>query len=238
MNHFKSINEFKKESELITILYPGGFKPLSSAHIYLINEYLKQSNVKLVVLFISPGSRDNVDPDKAYYIAKEVLKDKNVEVILDKTSYSPILSCYRWIEKSEREPGKYALAASSKGEDYKRVKEFCLNYSEDKFGKNLPSGVQIIEYPLDTTPLLYKNGPNKGEPISSTFIRQNIKDNDYESFKFSYPNLDEKTIQFIWNILTDKNKKENIEEDGSDIDNYSRIYPSQKYKSLNNIDDN
>jgi hypothetical protein len=187
------------------ILYPGGFKPLTGGHIHIINKYLQQPVVKQVVLFISPGKRDEIDCDAAYKIVKKILSNYPVEIVLDKKSYSPILACYRWIQEKERTPGKYALAASSKGDDYKRVKEFSYNYTPERYAKNLPVGVEVTELILDVDPLTYING----EPISATRAREDLKTGNYERFKENFPILPEGSIEFIWNILNQSvNNKE------------------------------
>ena len=188
-----------------TILYPGAFKPLSGAHIYIINKYLQQPNVKNLVLFISPEKRGDIESNVAFNIAKNVLTDKRIEIILDKNSYSPILAIYRWIEKLDREPGNYVLASSTKGDDYKRVKEFTKNYSMERFGKNLPTGVNIIELPIDVEPLKYQIGERKGTPISSSNIREDLKNNNFDKFKENYPFCDIEIVNYIWNNLN-KNK--------------------------------
>lgn len=185
----------------ITILYCGAFKPLSGAHIYLIDKYLQYSNVNKVVLFISPSKRGDIDCDIAYYIAKNILKNKNVEIVLDKNSYSPILSVYRWIENKDRKPGFYALASSNKDDDYKRVKDFSNNYSKEIYKNNLPIGVEITECVLDVEPLTYLEGRDKDKPICSSRIREDLQNNDFESFKDNYPFSELKDIKFIWRVL-------------------------------------
>jgi len=236
MKTFQSIHEYAKDKKGVTVLYPGGFKPLTGAHINLIDKYLEHPNVKRVVLFISPGKRDEIDADTAYDIAKNTLADRSVEVVLDKKSYSPILAVYRWIENPERDPGKYALASSTKGEDYKRVKEFTKNYQPDKFGKNLPKGVEVVELLVDPEPMTYPDG----EPISASRARDAFKKGEYETFKESYPGLREDIIKTIWDKLN--KKSEDIEEAGltgftvsKGQDGYEEIYPSQKYKSMKNV---
>ena len=237
---FQSLNEYENRLEGVTILYPGGFKPLTGAHIDFIDRYLQNPEVKKVVLFISPGKRDEISADVAYTIAQNILSNKNVDVILDKDSYSPILSCYRWIEKPERTPGKYALASSTKGSDYKRVKEFVNNYSPEKFGKNLPNGVEIVELLINVEPLTYPNG----EPISATRTREDLASGNYEKFKENYPTLPDKDIKFIWNTLNQSlNKGQNfpvlpdkdLEEAGEGIRGKEDIYPSDKYKTIKGI---
>jgi len=216
-----------------TVLYAGGFKPITGAHIDIIKRYLKHPGVKRVVLFISPSSRDDIDSKSAYDIAKNIFKKYPVEVVLDKSSYSPILCIYRWIEHKDREPGTYAMASSLKGKDYNRVKEFTRNYNEREFKKNLPKGVKITELPLDVKPLTYDDGT----PISASIVRKAILDNDYEKFKKSYPNLPEKIPQYIWKKLkgNDKEIEESGELPGVGGSGYQRNYPSQIYKSIKNV---
>lgn len=185
----------------ITIMYCGAFKPLTEGHLHIINTYLKHPNVRKLVLFLSPGKRDIVNSDDALEIINHLLCNKSIEVVLDKNSYSPILAVYRWIQNPHREPGKYALASSNKGDDYKRVKEFTKNYTPEKYAKNLPEGVKVIELPIDTEPLIYKTGIHKGETISATIIREDLKSDDFEKFKQNYWSLNEDDVKFIWNVL-------------------------------------
>lgn len=232
---FESFKNYKDNKNTITILYPGSFKPLTGAHIDIIKRYLNTPNVKKVILFISPGKRDEIDSEIAYEIAKHILSDFPVDIILDKKSYSPILACYRWIEKNEREPGKYALASSTKENDYKRVKEFSDNYSSNKFGKNLPKGIEVIELPINVDPLTYPNG----EPISATQARKDFKEGNYEKFKESFPELPDEKIKYIWDQLL-KSKKissnKELEETGEgNITGREDIYPSEKYITLKNV---
>lgn len=182
----------------VTILYPGSFKPLHAGHLNLIHKYLEQSNIKQIILFISPGSRDDIDPETSYKIAKKLIHDKRVKIILDKTSYSPILSAYRYVENKKIAKGKYALASSSKGKDYKRVKEFVKNYSTT-YKHNLAQDVEIVEYSIDTTPFSIGD-----KIISASNIRKFIKENNFEYFKECYPNIKESIINSIWTILKTK----------------------------------
>lgn len=188
----------------VTIIYPGGFKPITGAHIQMVNKYLQHPDVKKVVLFISPGKRDEVSVEDAYTIVKNVLSSDKVEVVLDKKSYSPILAVYRWIENPKREPGRYALASSSKEDDYHRVKEFTRNYKRDRYGKNLPDGVRVVELPINTEPLTYQNGT----PISASRAREDLRNGNYERFKENYPGIQETIINNIWNTLKTKTWEE------------------------------
>lgn len=187
----------KKE---VTILYPGSFKPITGAHIDLIKRYSSHPDVDRIVMFMSPSKREGIDTDIAFDLIQNVLKEYPVDFVLDKKSYSPILAVYRWIESQDREPGYYALAASTKNNDYVRVQEFTNNYSLHRFGKNLPSGVNIIELLLDVEPLTYENG----QPISATCVRDSLLNCDFDNFKTSYPNVDNKKVKLIWETFKQK----------------------------------
>lgn len=189
------------------VMFPGGFKPFTEAHLDMVNRYAMHPDVSDIVLFVSPSKRDMVDAKTAVSIINNTLMglhfDANVSIHLDMKSYSPILAVYRWIEKSERKPGKYTLASSTKDEDYKRVKDFTNNYSPEKYGKNLPKGVNIIELPIDVTPVMVNN-----EPISATTIRKCVNELNYYKFCECYPTLPKSKIEFIWNSLIGKNLKD------------------------------
>ena len=184
------------DTDNIVVMYPGGFKPLTGAHIDLVQRYLNISAVKKVVLFISPSKREEIDAKIAMEVASSILNDPRVEIVLDEQSYSPILACYRWVEDPKREPGTYVLASSSKGDDYKRVKEFKDNYAT-KYKDNLPTGVVVSELTVDCSPLCYCSG----HPISATRAREDIRDRNFEQFKDNYPQLNEDRVMKIWKKL-------------------------------------
>jgi hypothetical protein len=237
LERLDSYEKYKESLNETIILYCGGFKPLTGAHISVVEAYANHPSVKKIILFVSPKDRGGIDCDTACDIINEILNEYPIEIIVDNDSYSPILAAYRWIEKLDREPGKYAIASSTKDEDYKRVRGFLESYTSKEFRKNLPIGVEIIEFPIKIDPLLYENG----KPISSTNVRKALEDNNYKEFKKSYPNLPEEKIKRIWNKLT---KSKDIEEAGNTeftetegLSGYSRTYPSQKYKSIKNIEE-
>jgi len=189
----------KQNTKDTTILYCGAFKPMTGAHLDLIKRYLNDERVKKIIIFVSPGKRDNFNVEDSKAVIDVLLSNiQNVEVIVDESSYSPILAIYRWIEQPNKEPGKYALASSNKSSDYQRVKEFTRNYSPDRYGKNLSEGVEVVEFLIDAKPLLYKN---TSIPISASEARKNIVEGDYEKFKLNYPNIPETKIKYIWDTL-------------------------------------
>jgi len=48
----------------ITVLFPGGFKPLTGAHLELATRYAQDPNVEQVILLIGPKERDGITRNK------------------------------------------------------------------------------------------------------------------------------------------------------------------------------
>ena len=47
----------------VTVLFPGGFKPLTGAHMALANRYAKLPNVEKVIMLVGPKERDGISRD-------------------------------------------------------------------------------------------------------------------------------------------------------------------------------
>jgi hypothetical protein len=186
----------------ITVLFPGGFKPLTGAHLELANRYAQLSNVARVILLIGPKDRDGITRQKTIDIFN--LLNKNSKIEIRPTDFnSPIMAAYEYLfALPENATGKYAMAASTKGDDYVRAKDFVPNVDKyatigDKKGRTIPKGIDAIELNIDVDPLAYSNG----EPISASTIRQALLDNDYETFRASYPNNSDGEVKNVWQIL-------------------------------------
>ncbi len=98
--------------------------------------------------------------------------------------------------------GRYAMAASTKGDDYVRAKDFVPNVDKyitigDKKGRQMPAGIDATELSVDVDPLAYKNG----EPISATVVRNALASDNYEAFRASYPNNNDAEVKNAWQIL-------------------------------------
>ena len=196
------INEMDQHGNVI-VLYPGGFKPMTGGHLELIRRYAENPAVKEVRVIVGPKERNGIDQDLGVKIARELTKRfPNVKV--EKSSYpSPLLTAYKEIEKML--PGRYALAASAKGDDYKRVMDFTAQHQPGgKYHPGVPEGVEIVELPIDVDPAEFINGPHKGEPISASTIRRDILDGNYENFATGYPVNDDHEIKNVWDMLRGK----------------------------------
>jgi len=186
-----------------TVLFPGGFKPLTGAHIALANRYAQSSNVERVIMLIGPKERDGVSRKDSAEIFN--LINSNAKIIMQPTDYnSPIMAAYEYLfALSENDNGTYAMAASKKGDDYVRTMSFAGNVEKyktvgDKGGRKIPAGINVNPLEIDADPLTYANG----NPISASTVRKAIADNDYQTFAASYPGTNEAVVKNIWQMLT------------------------------------
>ena len=186
-----------------TVLFPGGFKPLTGAHIALANRYAQSSNVERVIMLIGPKERDGVSRKDSAEIFN--LINSNAKIIMQPTDYnSPIMAAYEYLfALPKNDNGTYAMAASKKDDDYVRTMSFAGNVEKyktvgDKGGRKIPAGINVNPLEIDADPLTYANG----NPISASTVRKAIADNDYQTFAASYPGTNEAVVKNIWQMLT------------------------------------
>ena len=185
-----------------TVLFPGGFKPLTGAHIALAQRYAESPNVERVIMLIGPKERDGVSREDSIEIFK--LLNNNSNIYIQSTDFnSPIMAAYEFLfALPPDDQGTYAMAASRKGDDYARTMSFGSNVEKyktvgDKKGRKIPAGVEINPLEINVDPLAY----GTGEPISASTVRQAIANDDYETFAASYPGAREAIIKNIWQML-------------------------------------
>ena len=186
----------------ITVLFPGGFKPLTGAHLALAQRYAEDPQVDRVILLIGPKERDGITRQKT--IDAFNLLNSNTKIEIRPTEFnSPITAAYEYLFALPQDAtGRYAMAASTKGDDYVRAKDFVPNVDKyatigDKKGRTIPAGIDATELSIDVDPITYNNG----FPISATIVRQSLVDNDYKTFRLSYPNNNDGEIKNVWQIL-------------------------------------
>jgi len=187
----------------ITVLFPGGFKPLTGAHLALAQRYAESPQVGRVILLIGPNSRDGITREQSIEIFN--LLNDNPDIIIQPTQHnSPIVAAYEYLfDLPSDAKGRYAMAASTKGDDYVRTKAFVPNIDKyatigDKKGRKIPMGIDATELSIDVDPETYANGM----PISATTVRQAIADRDYETFRASYPQFKDAVVKNAWQIIT------------------------------------
>lgn len=186
----------------ITVLFPGGFKPLTGAHLELANRYAQAADVEKVILLIGEKPREEITREKTIEIFN--LLNSNPQIEIQPTQFnSPIMAAYEYLfALPEDAQGRFAMAASTKGDDYVRAKDFVPNVDKyitigDKKGRTIPRGVNAVELSIDIDPLLYPNG----EPISASTIRAALANNDYATFRASYPMQIDAEVKNVWQIL-------------------------------------
>jgi len=185
------------------VLFPGGFKPLTGAHLALANRYAQSSNVERVIMLIGPKERDGVSRQDTAEIFN--LINNNPKIVMQPTDYnSPIMAAYEYLfALPETDNGTYAMAASKKGDDYARTMSFGSNVEKyktvgDKGGRKMPAGIKVNPLEIDVDPLAYADGT----PISASTVRKAIAEKDYETFAASYPGTKEAIVKNIWQMLT------------------------------------
>jgi hypothetical protein len=187
----------------ITVLFPGGFKPLTGAHLALARRYAEQPDVDQVILLIGPTDREHITREKSIAIFNILNYDSKITIQPTRFN-SPILAAYEYLfDLPEDATGNYAMAASTKGDDYVRAKSFVGNVDKyrtvgDKSGRMIAPNINATELNIDVEPLTYENGM----PISATAVRQSIMHNDFDTFKSSYPEHTEADVKRIWTLLT------------------------------------
>ena len=187
-------------SEKVTILFPGGFKPCTGAHIYQINQYLNNKDVNEVILIIGDSPRDGIDLNLSYDILSHLFRrNKRVRIFKAK---SPISFAFNYIESNSQLSGTFALGSSLKNGDFLRVKEF-YDYFNVKYPERIPSNVRVVMPPIQVEALNYinRNDCFNNKPISASILRQDFLNNDKKNFNANYPNISRYMKDYIWNTL-------------------------------------
>ncbi len=193
-----------EEAKDVTVLLPGGFKPPHAGHLHLAKTYANLPEVKEVLVMIGPKPRDGFTREDSIAIWKELLKNSSKIKVVPIDIDNPLLAAYKYLETAR--PGGYALAASSKGDDYERVKNFTAQHQPDgKYYSKLTPGVQVVLLPVDPKPLNYTNRTdgNKGG-ISASTLRKDVAEKNVQNIISNYPGVATDAQKNIAKILTKK----------------------------------
>jgi len=212
LSNYLAESLLKELDEQTIVLFPGGFKPPHGGHLELATRYSQLPNVSQVMILVGPEPREGITREQSIAIWRELTKSNN-KILIQKTEVnSPLAAAYKYIETAK--PGSYALAASSKGDDYKRVQQFVAGHQSG--AKYAREGVNVVELPLDVKPLPYQNrtpkaekyAPGKSENnkgVSASVLRADLKNDDKEAFATNYPNVANKAvIDKVYGILKKK----------------------------------
>ena len=190
----------------ITVLLPGGFKPPHGGHLELALTYSKLPNVSEVKILVGPKEREGITREQSIVVWNELLIGARNITVQKVAEDNPLLAAYKYIETAE--PGTYALAASSKGEDYERVKKFVQGHA--KKGPYYKKNINVVELSANTRPLTYtgrKDGLN-GKGVSASVLRKDLAAKKYDNFKTNYPGTSEDILKSVYSILTKKSVRE------------------------------
>jgi hypothetical protein len=195
-----------------TVLFPGGFKPLTGAHLALAQRYAEHPDVERVIMLIGPKDRDGITRADTQQIFDLIQMNSSANIEMQPTEFnSPITAAYEYLfALPEDDQGRYAMAASTKGDDYVRTKSFVPNVDKyitigDRNGRKMPAGIDAVELTIASDPVLYPaNSKLKNSPISASTVRQAIADRNTEIIKQSYPGVKPAVVDNIVQILLGK----------------------------------
>lgn len=171
------------------VIFPGAFKPVHCGHIALMQKYLESTeyDVDLTIL-ISKSPREGILPTSSKWFLEKVFARNHKVKVMIAPDASPIKTAYDLAGQAEFGSGYYALGASSKGTDVKRAEDFAEKFSEGGKYYEPEIGVNGIFFPIDPAPINYKGRNDAFEdlPVSSTVVRNDIRDNNYDMFRTAY----------------------------------------------------
>lgn len=200
------------------LLFPGGFKPFHDGHLTILKSHIFNiDNVHIdeVRIYISSKNRDNITANSSLWFLNNI-KDKlselyNVNINVCISEYpAPIRKCYNDVGSSINDE-KFCLVTSNKGNDIKRKDEFVQLYSENGKYYDSTKGVKTIYINANIEPVHYINRKDEynNECVSSTIIRHDIYNHNYDMFKTAYINmlsnniLNEKILKKYYENLID-----------------------------------
>jgi hypothetical protein len=168
-------------------LVPGGYKPPTGGHFYIVNEISKRSEIDEVIVLIGHKERDGItkeDSIQIWDIYKKYLSP-NVTIKLS-SNPSPISDIHEIIRENPQN-FYYPVVGMRNQDDIKDQQRF--NSLKNKFSNFKP-----ITIP--------------GDPeISGTKARETISDNSYEKFQKYLPiELEDSERKKIWNIIKNNPK--------------------------------
>jgi len=253
------------EDKKFLVLVPGGFKPPHLGHYNLVKSYLDHPSVERVAIVIGDLERTDTSGqvsigfDEAVRTWKEygITEGPNVTFVrarkrLNKQGQNyenPMADAYdivQEIEPSELKEGNMvvALGASTKGGDYERAVKFAKSHQPGS--RYYRDGLTVTEPPVKVRAEDYTypaGSKHAGEPISATYMRDAIAQNDLEEFKYHMPpqilkSKSDKNLQNLLDSLAGTESYEKHEEPNYDEDTSATppLNPSAIYNIAEGLD--
>jgi hypothetical protein len=193
------------------VLLPGGFKPPHAGHLQLARAFASNPKVDEVRMLIGPSVRDGITREQSMAALKVLLANDPKINVVAVDSDSPMVAAYETLmELPPNDKGTYALAASSKGEDYARIQQFAKSIEQyktkkTKDGKSVPKGVNVdTSLKVNVSPLIYNNrtDDNNGKGISASVMRKDLLNGDRDNFATNYPGLNKTITDKLYNMFS------------------------------------
>ncbi len=172
------------------ILFPGGFKPVHAAHVFLAENAVKimgQEYEPEVYFLISSKDRGSVSTESTIrFLRKITAQAPYMHVSVPADCPSPIRYAYILTQTKAFGDGCYCLLSSTKGSDIKRAKDFFKMF--DTFGKYHTEGVEPVLMETVSIPLEFSSRTDEYQhtPISSNVLRMDLANDDFENFFDGY----------------------------------------------------
>ena len=181
----------------LVVLYPGAMKPFHDGHLSLLESYISNNDNIIpdtVHIIISPSERSGIKAVTTEKFIKSIdfsKINKKCNIQIQVAQANPIVACYAICGHCEDPDVRFVLASSEKGDDTNRIEYFKSLFSEGGkyYNENFPE--RVININVNQKPLIYKARTDayNHKPISSTVVRYDVVNRDFNNFKAAYENM-------------------------------------------------
>ena len=181
----------------LVVLYPGAMKPFHDGHLSLLESYISNNDNIIpdtVHIIISPSERSGIKAVTTEKFIKSIdfsKINKKCSIQIQVAQANPIVACYAICGHCEDPDVRFVLASSEKGDDTNRIEYFKSLFSEGGkyYNENFPE--RVININVNQKPLIYKARTDayNHKPISSTVVRYDVVNRDFNNFKTAYENM-------------------------------------------------
>lgn len=215
----------------LNVLYPGGMKPFHDGHLSLLESYISNNDNIIpdtVYIIISPKPRAGISAlsTEEFLNGFDFSKiSKSTKIIIQTAESNPIGTCYGICGNCEDNDTAFVMATSEKGDDAARAEYFKNSFSKGGkyYNENFPA--RVININVKQTPLLYKRTDKfNNYPVSSTVVRNDIYERNYDNFRTAY------TYMLDKEIITEEQLKTYYEKLCSEL-----AFTKKDFKKLNDL---
>jgi len=179
------------------LLFPGGFKPFHDGHLSILKSHIfNMDNVHIneIRIYISKKDRDFIKASDTVWFLNRI--KKNIENIYDVTLLfsipeypSPIRQCY--IDAGNEINNMFCLVSSDKESDHIRSIQFSEAFNVSGKYYDEEKGNRCFNINVDIEPIIFKKrtDENNYKPISSSILRNDVKNHDFKNFITGYTHM-------------------------------------------------